>query len=293
MRIVVLALVSGGMLLVGATGNAQAAMITLDFDTAATGSNIIGSPLVSPLGTITASGAIQLGDTGNFFDDPDTNAAGASGDAIGSNVGQQFAVLSFDFDVSDIMFVYGGNFGGIDVEVLNSSAVVVDSFSQADTSGGQPAGPVTLSGLGIRTLRWTDSDGGSFFLDRQRQDNFHCSPRTHIPRAARHGRRRTRRLPHSPEAAVGCVTSAVQLDSRDGRPKGRPFSIDHAQESTSKGRTKPFWRCVAVLRLRFTTPWAADRLAVWWLRRLRTGWQSGRSVRGAGCRGTRPRSSVG
>jgi hypothetical protein len=36
---------------------------------------------------------------------------------------------------------------------------ILDSFFQADTDIGQPAGPITLSGFGIRSLEWFETDG--------------------------------------------------------------------------------------------------------------------------------------
>lgn len=128
---------------------ARAATIFLDFDTAATGANIITLPLVTSEGVITAVGAELV----TFTTDPEFNAAGASGNKI-DHLGA-LAALVFDFDVSAISFVYGGNSGDITVRVLNNANVVLDSFFQDSTGDGQPAGPITLSGLGIRRLEWS------------------------------------------------------------------------------------------------------------------------------------------
>ena len=138
---------------------ASAAPILLDFDSAATGSNIIAAPLVTPFGTITASDAELV----TFTSDPEFNAAGASGNKI-DHVGSVAALL-FDFDVSAITLIYGGNFGDITIRVRDGSSAIVDSFFQADTSDGQPAGPITLTGTGIRRLEWFESDGSFAGLD--------------------------------------------------------------------------------------------------------------------------------
>jgi hypothetical protein len=139
-------------------GRAAAATITLDFDTEATGLSIIGNPLVTSLGVITATNAELV----IFTSDPEFNAAGASGNKIDIFAGTP-AVLSFSFDAASISLIYGGNGGGILIEVLDSSNFVIDSFLQADTHAGQPAGPITLSGAGIRALRWRDTNSGSAF----------------------------------------------------------------------------------------------------------------------------------
>ena len=140
-----------GFLLMCAASLAHATMITLDADTPATGSNLDVSPLVTTEGTITFSGEITN------LTDPEFTAAGASGnnfDILGNG-----ALLSFDFDVSSFTFIYGGNTGEFDIvarDILNNP---VDSFFQASTDDGEPAGPETLSGTGIRSIFWNDTQG--------------------------------------------------------------------------------------------------------------------------------------
>jgi hypothetical protein len=143
-----------------AASSASAASITLDFDTPATGSNIIGSPLLTSLGTITAVDAELV----TFASDPEFNAAGASGNKIDHLGSPSVAKLLFDFDVASIGLIYGGNTGDITIRVRDASSTILDSFFQASTSDG-PAGPIALSGIGIRSLEWFESDGNFAGLD--------------------------------------------------------------------------------------------------------------------------------
>jgi hypothetical protein len=143
--------------LLGMSVSAEAATILLDGDTPETGSALMTQPLVTSAGTIT----LVQNDNFEFFwasSDLDMKNAGAEGKA--------FDILSsaltpprleFDFDVVEITFLYGGNAGGILVEALDINGVVVDFFQQDDTDSDQPAGPATLSGNGIRALRWNDT----------------------------------------------------------------------------------------------------------------------------------------
>lgn len=143
--------------LLGMSVSAEAATILLDGDTPETGSLLMSQPLVTSAGTIT----LVQNDNFEFFwasSDLDMKNAGAEGKA--------FDILSsaltpprleFDFDVVEITFLYGGNAGGILVEALDINGVVVDFFQQDDTDSDQPAGPATLSGNGIRALRWNDT----------------------------------------------------------------------------------------------------------------------------------------
>lgn len=130
---------------------ASAAIISLDFETPATGSDLGTSPLVTSEGTVTFTGEFR--DAGS---DPDFIAAGAAGNALDIDDGLSAATLAFDFDVLSISFIYGGNIGSILVEARDIGGVVIDSFFQASTDDGQPAGPITLSGTGIRSLYWED-----------------------------------------------------------------------------------------------------------------------------------------
>lgn len=126
---------------------------TLGADTPATGSLLASQPLITPYGTITFNGEIKIGSS-----DPDFTAAGAVGGTF--NIlypGDQAAELFFDFDVISLTFVYGGGSSDIDIEARDALGNVVDSFYQASTGPGEPAGPITLSGSGIRSLFWEDT----------------------------------------------------------------------------------------------------------------------------------------
>lgn len=149
--------------LLGISMSAEAATIVLDGDSAATGS------LLSSQALVTSAGTVSLVQNGNFefittISDVDFVAAGAVGNQFDIIFGSDAApLLAFDFDVSEISFIYGGNGGGILVEALDINGLVIDSFLQADTGPGQPAGPATLSGAGIRGLRWNDTDSGGTY----------------------------------------------------------------------------------------------------------------------------------
>jgi hypothetical protein len=139
--------------------SAQAGLILLDADTPATGSLLNTQPLVTPFGTITFDGEFVSPPS-----DPEFIDAGASGNVFNIDASST-AQLSFDFDIVSATFIYGGNTGSILVEARNAYGAVVDSFFQADTYGGQPAGPVTLLGSGIRSLYWEDPGNSYAALD--------------------------------------------------------------------------------------------------------------------------------
>lgn len=149
------------MLSLAFTANLSAApTFVLDADTPATGSGLVSTPLfLAPYGTITFVGGEIL----NVISDPDLIAAGATGGIfdirgpMDNPVGDQTAELFFDFDVSSLTFIYGGNDGNIKIEAQDALGNWVDKFEQADTTNGWPAGPITLSGSGIRSLYWTDT----------------------------------------------------------------------------------------------------------------------------------------
>lgn len=132
-------------------GGASAGDIFLDGDTPATGSDLGTMPLVTSFGTITFMGELRADPS-----DPDFIAAGASGNVFDID-NSSTASLRFDFDVESITFIYGGNVGVFDIEARDIDGNPVDSFFQADTDDGQPAGPITLSGRGIRELFWQDA----------------------------------------------------------------------------------------------------------------------------------------
>jgi hypothetical protein len=130
--------------------SASAGIIFLDADTPATGSDLDSGPLVTPYGTITFAGEIRDKDG-----DPEFDAAGASGDVFDILDGTG-AQLLFDFDVASFTFIYGGNAGVMDITAFDAANNIVDSFFQASTEAGQPAGPEMLSGVGIRRVFWQD-----------------------------------------------------------------------------------------------------------------------------------------
>lgn len=135
---------------------AHATTVFLDADTPATGSLLDTMPLVTIAGTITfGPGEIAT------FTDPDFTAAGASGNNFNID-DENGALLSFDFDVAAISLIYGGNGGIFDIVARNGGGLVVDSFYQASTENGQPAGPITLRGPGIRSVFWHDDPGWNF-----------------------------------------------------------------------------------------------------------------------------------
>jgi hypothetical protein len=140
------------------TASAQTS-VYLDADTPATGSLLQTQPLVTPLGTITFLGEVRL------TSDPELAAAGSVGNVFDIIAPNSDALMSFDFDVSSITFIYGGNTGGILLEARDAAGAVVDSFFQASTNTGQPAGPETLMGVGIRALYWVDPGANFAAID--------------------------------------------------------------------------------------------------------------------------------
>ena len=134
--------------------------ITLDADTLATGSTINSVPLATPFGTVSGVGTVDI----NSFSDPEMVLAGSAGSVFDIDA-TRTAEVFFDFDVDSATFVYGGNTGLIRIEARDMGGAVVDSFFQADTGTGEPAGPQTLSGTGIRSLYWEDPTGSFAALD--------------------------------------------------------------------------------------------------------------------------------
>lgn len=144
-------------LLLGMCLNVNAAVIYLDMDTAATGSGLGSGPLVTSEGAITFTGEFRT--TG----DPDFIAAGSSGNVL--DIDANGAMLDFGFDVSSFEFIFGGNSGEFDIVARDALNNIVDSFYQASTGDGQFAGPVTLSGVGIRSIFWNDTQGSFAPID--------------------------------------------------------------------------------------------------------------------------------
>jgi hypothetical protein len=135
--------------------------IYLDADSPATGSLLETTPLVTPFGTITCPQVEVRSSV-----DPEALAAGSAGDCFDIvNAPVSAAEMTFDFDVTSVTFLYGGNIGGIRLEARDGGGIPVDTFFQADTGAGQPAGPATVSGPGIRSLYWEDPGGNYAYLD--------------------------------------------------------------------------------------------------------------------------------
>lgn len=135
--------------------------IFLDADTPETGSLLETQPLVTSYGTISFVGTMST------LLDAEFNAAGASGNKFDIPARNQNAQLSFDFDIFSVEFIYGGNYGSITVEARNAADEIVGSFYDPNTNNiNQPAGPITISAVGIRSIRWYDTpEYGSCALD--------------------------------------------------------------------------------------------------------------------------------
>ena len=79
-----------------------------------------------------------------------------------------FAVFSFDFDVKELTFDYSGQGSGFfTAEAIDIFGNVIDSFFNGNTGAAMSAGTIdgniTLSGSGIRGLRFADEIGGGSF----------------------------------------------------------------------------------------------------------------------------------
>jgi len=148
--------------------------VSLDMDTAATGQNLDTTPLNTALGVISPVSGVEI----TNFTDLEFNRAGAGGNNI-DQLTDAGAEISFGFDVNSLTFAYGGNIGEIRVQALDAGGAVVDEFFQGDTNAGQPAGPQTLAGEGIRALRWRDVSGAFAALDNIKItgiENVSCYP---------------------------------------------------------------------------------------------------------------------
>jgi hypothetical protein len=157
-----------GQLFFGAVTDLRAAgpqSYLLDADTPTTGSNLATTPLTTPFGTITFAGDIIALGAG----DPEFNAAGASGNVFDIEFNTP-AQLLFSFDVSAITFIYGGNVGVFNAQARDVNGVIVSTFFQASTDVGQPAGPITMTGPGIRRLTWSDPMRSFCAIDNVRID---------------------------------------------------------------------------------------------------------------------------
>ena len=126
------------------------ASLILDADTVETGSELDTAPLLTSLGTVSFVGEIRN------TADPDLIALGSTGDVFDISNDTSQAIMMFDFDVASISFIYGGNVGIFDISAIDGFGNIVDSYFADDTGDGAFAGPVTLSGTGIRSLFWSD-----------------------------------------------------------------------------------------------------------------------------------------
>ena len=144
-------------LAIAAAMPAKAAIVTLDFDSASTGSGLLSGPLVTGLGTITASSTNSvLSIFGNAI-------TGLSGNFLhhAQSIDSDYAQLAFSFDVASVTFKWTGYLAGaFTAQALDAAFNIVDSFYDSDTKADIPGGPTTLSGSGIRYLRFGDFPGG-------------------------------------------------------------------------------------------------------------------------------------
>jgi hypothetical protein len=156
-----------GLAFVGAAcltmGSATAAVVTLDFETAATGSSLPTTPLATAAGTITL-GTDNRCEVGAIR--PVVNAGGGSGDVLCAERGEAnsgFLSLFFDFDVSSITFNYDGRgFGAFTAELLAAGGVLLDSLVIPGDTSTFLGGIATLSGLAAREFRFQDPGPGRF-----------------------------------------------------------------------------------------------------------------------------------
>jgi hypothetical protein len=151
----------GLSLALAATSSAGPILLDLNADSLTPGL-YYASPLTisTAYGDVTFKGEVKLGVGG----DAEFQAAGASGNVFDIDRYNPWAELSWGYldagYVTSATFIYGGNLGDITIEARDIDGNVLDSFYQADTGVGQPAGPVTLfAGEGniIRSLYWKDS----------------------------------------------------------------------------------------------------------------------------------------
>ena len=156
-----------GLSLTLATTSFARATLDLNADSLTTG--LYDTPNLGPLTFSTALGPVTFeGEITNSWDaDPEFKDAGALVNIFDVPHVNPWAELSWsNFEVSSAEFIYGGNAGNITIEARDIGGNVLDSFYQADTYGGQPAGPITLyAGYtgnvenSIRSLWWTDTSG--------------------------------------------------------------------------------------------------------------------------------------
>ena len=147
---------------------ACSAVISLDFNTAATGANLGSSPLVTPAGTVSLS-AIGTGTASIAPNGHPSNGI----EHVQVNETDR-ALLSFSFNVSSITFDFAGEGGGnFLAEALDIGGGVLASFSFTNTSctgSCFDASNVVLTGVGIRAFRFADTPAGAniSFVDNVR-----------------------------------------------------------------------------------------------------------------------------
>lgn len=155
--------------LLGGAQPAHAVVVTVDFDTLQTGSDILNNDLVTAAGTISASST-----AGSLFLAAAGPAAGGDGLVHQTDNGVGIAVLAFDFDVTSITFDYNGvGTGEFTAIARDASNAIVASFFDPSTSEGSLTGGlydgtgIVLSGSGIRSFEFSDTDVnfGTSFVD--------------------------------------------------------------------------------------------------------------------------------
>ncbi len=149
-----------GLASAGSVSAVPTLLTTLTGDTAAGGSSLGTS------GTFTTSeGDITfVGEFLSTIADFEFFTAGARDNNFDIDNSTKSAILTFDFDVCKLNFVFGGNEGEINIIAYAANGTtVIDSFYQDDTDSGAFAGPTTLSGAGIRSLYWEDQKSSTAY----------------------------------------------------------------------------------------------------------------------------------
>jgi len=157
--------VAATALLVG-LGSAQAGLVTLDFDTAQTGSALGTAPLVTPFGKVSSFNTAP----GSTFVSPGVNSIPGGPNYLNGllniqsagSADNEFGGLDFGFDVNSITFDYSG-YGNGDflAQALDGSGNVIASYDKDVTLCGHDCFDgvgITLSGPGIRAFRFQDND---------------------------------------------------------------------------------------------------------------------------------------
>lgn len=142
------AAVIGGSIL----SNAHALII--DFNTAATGANIVSSPLLVSEGTIslTTTGPSTTTVLASFSTNPTRFLHHVNDPNNG------FAVMTFSFDVSSITFDYTGYGGGSFLaEALDINGTVIGSFFDANAIPPDWNVGASITAAGIRSFRFRDT----------------------------------------------------------------------------------------------------------------------------------------